>query len=199
MENKIAIAEIAERIQTLREIMEISPEEMARATDVPVGEYLRREAGEDDFSFTFLFKCAERFGVDLVEIVTGDSPKLSFYSVVRKGKGLPIKRRKGFSYEHLAYAFEHKLCEPFLVTAPYLAEEQDQPIHMSRHEGQEFDYILSGSLKVAMEDHIEVLGEGDCIYYNSGHGHGMIATGGADCVFIAVVLKPHKKEEQGNA
>ena len=82
------------------------------------------------------------------------------------------------------------------MRAPYLPEEQDQPIHLSFHEGQEFDYILKGSLKVAMEDKIEVLGEGDAIYYDSGHGHGMIATGGEECVFLAVVLKnPHKKKE----
>ena len=27
------------------------------------------------------------------------------------------------------------------------------------------------------------------IYYDSGHAHGMIATGGEDCVFLAVVMK----------
>lgn len=196
MEDKITA--IAQRIQTLREIMEISPEEMARETGLTTEEYKRLESGEEDFSFTFLFKCAERFGVDMVELITGDSPKLSFYSVVRRGKGLPIERRKSFTYTHMAYRFSHKLCEPFVVTAPYIPEEQDQPIHLSYHEGQEFDMVLKGSLKVAMEDHIEVLGEGDAIYYDSSHGHGMIATGGEECVFLAVVLKPHKKEEQGN-
>ena len=40
-----------------------------------------------------------------------------------------------------------------------------------------------------MEGHTEVLNEGDAIYYDSGHGHGMIATGGKECRFIAVVLK----------
>ena len=169
---------------------------MAQTTGVSEQEYQDLEDGKGDFSFTFLYQCAERFGVDLVEILTGDSPKLSFYSVVRNGQGLPIERRRGFTYNHLAYLFENKLCEPFLVRAPYLPEEQDQPIHLSFHEGQEFDYILKGSLKVAMEDKIEVLGEGDAIYYDSGHGHGMIATGGEECVFLAVVLKnPHKKKE----
>lgn len=194
MEDKIA--EIAQRIRTLREILEISPEEMAGLTGLSAEEYLKKEAGEDDFSFTFLYQCAERFGVELIEIVTGDSPKLSFYEIVRRGKGLPIKRRAGFTYRHLAMLFEHKLCEPFLVTAPYSAAEQDQPVKLSYHEGQEFDYILKGSLKVQMEEHIEVLGEGDAIYYDSGHGHGMIATGGEDCQFLAMVFKPHKTEEK---
>lgn len=189
------ITEIAQRIYTLREIMELDIEEMARVTDTTPEQYRALENGEADFSFTFLYKCAERFGVDLVELITGDAPKLQFYSIVRRGKGLPIRRREGFTYNHIAYRFGHKLCEPFLVTAPYIPEEQEQPIHLSRHEGQEFDYVLKGSLKVAMENHIEVLGEGDAIYYDSGHGHGMIATGGEECVFLAIVLKSRKKEE----
>ncbi|MBC8569614.1 helix-turn-helix domain-containing protein [Zongyangia hominis] len=188
------IFEIAERIKTLRDIMGFSVEQMAEGTGVTAEEYADMEAGKSDFSFTFLYKCAEMFGVDIVEILTGDRPKLSFYSITRSGKGLPIKRRKGFNYQHMASRFRSKVAEPFLVTAPYFEEEQTAPIKLSTHEGQEFDYIISGSLKVAMEDHIEVLHEGDAIYYDSGHGHGMIATGGKECVFLAVVLKKGDQE-----
>ncbi|HIZ83510.1 MAG TPA: XRE family transcriptional regulator [Firmicutes bacterium] len=183
------IAEIAERIRALREIMEISPEEMARATGVSTEEYLELEKGEQDFSFTFLFNCAERFGVDMIEIITGENPHLSGYCLVRKGTGLPIKRRQGFKYEHLAATFRDKISEPFLVTAPYLEAEQDKPIALSVHEGQEFDYILSGSLKFVHDNRIEILHAGDSVYYDSGIGHGMIATGGQDCVFISVVMR----------
>ena len=122
METKIM--EIAERIKGLRELMDLPVEAMAQATGTTVEEYLACENGMNDFSFTFLFKCAEIFGVDMIEILTGDRPKLSFYTIVRQGNGLPIKRRKGFTYNHLAHLFQHKLAEPFLVTAPYDEEEQ---------------------------------------------------------------------------
>ena len=183
------IVEIAERLKGLRTMMEITPEEMAQAIGIPVEEYLRHENGEVDFNFTFLYKCADRFHVDIVELLTGDIPRLSFYSIVRGGQGLDIKRRKGFKYEHLGYRFKNKIAEPFLVTAPYLEEEQEQPIYLSTHEGQEFDYVISGQLKVQMEDYVEYLGPGDAIYYDSGRGHGMIATGGQDCVFLAIVMR----------
>lgn len=189
------IMEIAERIKGLRELMDIPVEAMAQATGTTVEEYLACENGMNDFSFTFLFKCAEMFGVDMIEILTGDRPKLSFYTIVRQGNGLPIKRRKGFTYNHLAHLFQHKLAEPFLVTAPYDEEEQQGPIHLSNHEGQEFDYILSGQLEVAMEDHIERLEAGDCIYYDSSHGHGMRAIGGTPCSFLAIILKKNEEKE----
>ncbi len=191
METKLI--EIAIRIRELREILEITPQEAAEATNVSVEEYLSCEKGERDFSFTFLYQCAKLFGVDMVELVTGENPRLSFYSIVRKDEGLPIKRRAGFNYQHLAYLFKNKTCEPFLVTAPYSEEEQEKPIHLSYHKGQEFDYILEGDLKVQLEEHCEILHAGDAIYYNAGHGHGMIATGGKECRFIAVVLKEEEE------
>lgn len=190
------IEEIAERIRALREMLEIPAEEMAKITDVSLSEYEELEAGEKDFSFTFLYKCADRFGVDFIEIVTGENPHLSGYSLVRKGTGLPIKRRFGFRYEHLAATFRRKISEPFLVTAPYREEEQDQPIALSTHEGQEFDYIIRGSMKFSYNGHVEILHEGDSVYYDSGAGHGMIATGGGECVFLSVVMKNPGQEEK---
>jgi mannose-6-phosphate isomerase-like protein (cupin superfamily) len=56
------------------------------------------------------------------------------------------------------------------------------------------NFIIKGSLKIWIEDHMEILNEGDTIYYDSNYGHGMIATGGEDCVFLAVVME-HKPGE----
>jgi mannose-6-phosphate isomerase-like protein (cupin superfamily) len=183
------VEQVAQRIKYMRELLEISCEEMAEITGVSLEEYMKCEAGETDFSFTFLYKCAEKFGMDLAELLTGEMPRLSFYSIVRNGKGLSVKRRSGFEYSHLAYLFKNKVAEPFLVTAAYSEEEQTKDIALSTHEGQEMDYILTGQLKVQLEGHTEILNAGDCIYYDSSHGHGMIATGGEDCRFLAIVMK----------
>jgi transcriptional regulator with XRE-family HTH domain len=183
------IPEIANSIRSLREDLGLSIIDMAEATGRTPEAYEAQESGEQDLSFTFLFKCAKRLGVDVVELLTGEDPHLSGYSIVRSGDGLPIKRRAGFEYLHKAPFFKNRLCEPFLVTSPYLEEEQDQPIHLSYHKGQEFDYILSGRMRFAFEDHVEELGPGDTLLYDSGRGHGMIAIDGESCVFLAIVLK----------
>jgi mannose-6-phosphate isomerase-like protein (cupin superfamily) len=172
---------------------------MAEATGRSVDEYVAQESGEKDFSFTFLYKCANALGVDVVELLTGEAPHLKGYELVRAGEGLSIKRRAGFEYLHQAPFFSHKLCEPFIVTAPYLASEQDKPIHLSYHAGQELDYIISGHLRFAYEGHVEELGPGDTLYYDAGRGHGMVATGGEPCVFLAVVLKPRESLADGGS
>jgi quercetin dioxygenase-like cupin family protein/DNA-binding XRE family transcriptional regulator len=192
------IAEIAERIRNLRNLMDITEEEMAKVTDLTVEKYHEFESGKIDFSFTFLLKSSERFGVDITELLTGDDPKLSFYTVVRRGKGPQIERRKGFGYRHLAHLMKNRIAEPFIVTAPYVEAEQIKPIEYSTHEGQEFDIVFKGILKVELEGHVEVLNEGDSIYYDSGHKHGMIAIGGKDCQFLAVVIKPTRLNKENN-
>lgn len=182
------ISEIAQRIVTLREILDISLDDMAKHLKITTQEYEKYENGTQDFSVTFLQKCASRFGVDVVELLTGENPKLSFYTVTRKGNGISMSRRKGFSYQHMAHNLKGKLAEPFVVTAPYSSEAQECEIALSTHDGQELDFILKGSLKMQLEEHTVILNEGDAIMYDSSHGHGMIATGGSDCEFLAVVI-----------
>lgn len=190
------IKDVGNRLLDLREILEITPEEMASHIGVDVENYLAHENGETDFSFTFLFKAAQKLGVDITDLLTGESPRLSTYTLVHKDKGLPIRRRDGFDYQNLAYLFKGRLVEPFLVTAKYDPELEQQPIELSRHEGQEFDYILSGNLTVQIGEKTEVLGVGDAIYYDASNGHGMIASGGQDCLFLAVVTNTHCEERK---
>lgn len=184
-----SIKEVAERLKGLRDILGITTEEMCEKTGCSAEDYALIEKGEKDFSVTFVYKCAEIFGVDIIELLTGENPKLKRYCVVRKGTGLPVKRREGFEYQHLAYLFKDKKIEPFLVTAPYSDEEQNKPIALSVHEGQEYDYILSGSLKIVIDGKIKVLTKGDSIIYDSSAPHGMIATDGEKCEFLAILMK----------
>ncbi|MBR2521694.1 MAG: helix-turn-helix transcriptional regulator [Coriobacteriales bacterium] len=66
------ITEVAFRIRSLREDLEFTPEEMAEATNRSVEEYIAQESGEEDLSFTFLYKCAEKLGVDVIELLTSE-------------------------------------------------------------------------------------------------------------------------------
>lgn len=188
------IAEIAERVRAIREVCGFTPKEMAEATGVNEKKYLEYESGKLDFTFTFLYKCAEKCDVDIVDLLTGGSPRLSEYAVVRAGEGLPIKRRQGFNYYHLAATFKNKSAEPFLVDAPYKEEVLKKPIALSTHEGQEFDYVIRGKMVFALNDHRIELGPGDSVYYDSGLPHGMVASAEDGCLFLAVILK-----EEGGA
>lgn len=182
------IKEVSSRLKSTREYLDINPEFMAQKTDTSVEEYLSYENGEKDFSLSFLNAAAEGLGIEMIELLTGVEPKLNTYTVVKKGHGLPIERRIGFTYQHMAYLFKNKEIEPLIVDAPYSEEEQNKPIHLSVHDGQEMDFIISGKLKFVINDHEEILEAGDCVYYNSKNPHGMIAYGGEDCQFLAILI-----------
>ena len=182
-------AMIAERLKWARNLSDISVAEMAQATDVTPEVYVELESGECDFSFTFLYKCSKKLGIDISELVSGSNPTLSFYNLTRKGEGMPIKRHSEFEYRHIAPYLKNRMSEPFVVTAKYDPFLECTPVALTTHTGQELNYVISGELKVQLDDHIEYLHEGDSIYYDSSHRHGMIASGGRDCVFLAIVFK----------
>lgn len=184
-----SILEVATRLKGLRESAMISEKDFANRIGISEQEYISYESGERDFSLTFLYKCATEFGVDLIELLTGITPKLKSHTIVRKGKGLAVERRERFAYQHLAYLFKGRKMEPLMVKAPYEEDAQDKPIKLSTHEGQELDLVIKGQLKVVIGEQTEILEEGDAIYYDSSTKHGMIATGGEDCEFLAILIK----------
>ena len=178
---------IAERIETMRDIMEISPEEMAQALGMTAEEYLEYETGEKDFAFSFLYTVANKLGVDITDLLTGESPRLSLFSCVRAGEGLAMERRKEYKYQHLAYIFKHKKMEPFLVTVD--PSDVDAATHKNSHDGHEFNYILEGSMTVFVEDQKVTLYQGDALYFDSKHPHAMQAEEGKPCRFLAIIAK----------
>ena len=189
------IYEVAARIRELREIAGYSQEEMAQRTEVSPEMYRLYEEGQTDFPFTFIHKCALELGVEITDLMEGKSARLTGYTVTRKGMGEVTAKETGLEIRSLAPLFKRKIAEPYFVRYEYVPEQQSRPIHLTRHSGQEFDLILSGSLKVQVGEHIEVLHEGDSIYYDSSKLHGMIAVDGADCLFCAVVLPGDETEE----
>ena len=188
--------EVALRIREMREIVGLTPEETAEKTEVPLSTYLEYEGGGVDLPFTFIHKCALAFGVEMTDLLEGQSAHLSSYAVTRKGGGHSTAKEPGIDIQNLAPLFRNKLAEPYWVRYEYSADQQNRPIHLTKHSGQEFDLILNGSLKVQIGNNTEILHEGDSIYYDSGTPHGMIAVEGADCLFLAVVVNGAPTEEK---
>ena len=190
------LKEVAVRIREMRDISGYSVSEMAKKTEVTEEEYRAYENGETDFPFTFIHKCALAFGIGITDLLEGQSAHLSSYTVTRRGEGQETAKEDGIEIKNLAPFFRKKIAEPYWVRYEYSEDLQDKPIHLAKHSGQEFDLVMKGQLKVQVGDHTELLSEGDSIYYNSSTPHGMIAVGGEDCLFVAVVLPGEDVEEK---
>ncbi|MDP4181170.1 MAG: XRE family transcriptional regulator [Bacillota bacterium] len=180
------IKQIAIRIKELREISGMSPENLASELGVTPETYIKYESGCADIPVSFLYEVANKFNVELTAILTGDNPKLHTYCLVRKDKGIAVNRRTEYGYQHLAYNFLHKKAEPFMVTVE--PDSDNTPIHMNSHPGQEFNYVLEGSLKIIINGHELSLNEGDSLFFDSSANHGMKALNGKTAHFLAVIL-----------
>ncbi len=184
MDNQIV--EIAERIRALREIEDVSLEEMADATEKSVQEYRGYENGEKDFSFSFLFNVANRLGVDITELLTGENAKLRKFAYVKAGGGLKMERRKAYKYQHLAAVFQHRRMEPFLVT---VEPKDTEAVQKHAHDGQELNYVVEGNMTMFIGDAEVYVSPGDTIYFDAGTPHAMRAEQEMPCKFLAVITK----------
>ena len=196
-ENKVStpLYEMAERIAEMREICGFTVEEMAKKTQSSVSEYCSYEAGKLDLPFTFIHKCSIAFGIEITDLLGGQSARLSSYNVTRRGKGNTTVNENGIYIQNMASRFKKKLAEPYYCRYEYSQKALDEPLHMETHNGQEFDLIIEGSLKIVVGDHEEILYAGDSIYYNSSTPHGIVAVGGEDCLFLAMIMAGEGTED----
>jgi transcriptional regulator with XRE-family HTH domain len=177
---------VAERIKGLREISGISSETLAKGLGISNELLLQYEEGNIDIPVGFLYKFAHKYNIELSALLSGENPKLHVYCLVRKGKGLSVERRKHYKYENLAFNFINKKAEPFIVTIE--PEKENTPIEFNSHQGQEFNYVIEGTMKIIVDDHEIILNEGDSIYYDSGYNHAMKALNNKTVKMLAVVL-----------
>ena len=191
------LTEIAGRIREMREIVGYSAAKMAELTELSEAAYRDYEAGREDLPFTFLHKCALAFGVDISDLLSGETgARLSGYTVSRRGDGAVTASEPGITIRNMAAAFRNRLATPYYCVYDYAGDLADAEPHLTTHDGQEFDLVLEGTLKVWIGDHVEVLEAGDSIFYKSSVPHGMAALSKSGCRFLAMIMAADEKEQR---
>lgn len=179
------IKEIASRVRELRELSDISAEKIAERLHVTKETYEKYENGTEDIPASILFEIAHMLQVDMATLLTGEEPRMNIFTVTRDGKGVNVERRKQYKYQNLAEKFVHKKAEFFIVTVE--PKPEGTKPDTNSHLGQEFNYVLEGSLKVYIHNNEIILNEGDSIYFDSNYQHAMKAIDGKPAKFLAVI------------
>jgi mannose-6-phosphate isomerase-like protein (cupin superfamily) len=180
------IKQIGQRLKGLREVLEIPVEEMAEVCDTTVEHYLRIEAGESDPSVSGLSMVAKRYGVSLDELLFGEEPRMQHYFLTRKGHGQQVERRKEYIYQSLASSFKGRKMDPFLTQIDPLPEGKDHA--KNTHDGQEFNYVIEGSMELTIGNKVMRLEVGDSIYFDAQQPHCMKALDGKPVKFLAIIV-----------
>lgn len=182
------LKQIGERIKGLRDALDLSHEEMAQRLDIDVETIVKSENGESDISISLLKKIEKVFGVDLATLMFGEEPKMNSYFVTRKDKGPEVERVAAYKYQSLTARFTDNSADVFIVTVE--PKPENSSFNKNVHDGQEFNFILEGSLLLYYNGKEITLHEGDSIYFDSSNPHGMRALDGKPVKFLAIILHP---------
>ncbi|MBP5226233.1 MAG: cupin domain-containing protein [Kiritimatiellae bacterium] len=174
---------IAERIRGLRDASDVSEADVAQRTGITIETYRKYETGILDVPMSYITILAAFYHVDPTVILTGSDAHAKAFHLTRKGTGAIIERRNVYQYEALGTRFANRVMEPFIVTV----EPSLRDMHLNTHPGQEFNYVISGKLKLSIDGHIVELDPGDSIYFDAMKPHGMQTVGDAPAKFLAVI------------
>lgn len=180
------IKEVAGRIKELRDILGISIKEMSSDLKLSQEKYRKYESGEEDIPASVLYEISRKLGVEMSILLTGEAPRMHYFTVTRKGKGATAERRKQYRYENLAPNFINKKAEPFIVTVE--PKPANAKVQTNAHPGQEFNYVIDGSLKLIIKDREIILEKGDSIYFDSSCDHAMVARNDKPARFLAIIM-----------
>jgi transcriptional regulator with XRE-family HTH domain len=174
--------QIPGRIRELREILEISVEDMAANVGIPPQIYAKYENNELDIPISALYAIAAALETDVTVLITGEDPKMDTAAVCRRGKGVRIERYPGYEYSSLAYNFKGRTLEPLEV----FLDPGRVPADPVSHHGQEFNYIVEGRVKITVGRSEYALNAGDSIYFDARLPHGQSAVDGP-ARFITII------------
>jgi len=180
-----AYKEIAPRLRGLRDALDMSVADLARMTGVSAEAVATYEAGETEIPVGFLMKVAQACHVDLTVLISGVEPHLKGHSLVRRGEGLSVERRKDYDYKSLAYRFSGRKMEPFLITVP---PKRQEDMTLVSHSGQEFVHVMEGRLELRLGEDVLELAPGDSLYFDSQTPHALRGLDDKHAVFLDVIL-----------
>lgn len=185
------ISQFGKIIKNIRQKNNWTLKELGARTNIPISSLSKMERGQLALSFANMQKLAKGLDLsfsDLLENPQADlaSPKGALKSVTRRGKGTQYNTNS-YSYENHATDIKNKKMETMVVRATARTVEEHGNLKPHNHEGEEFIYVLEGSLCIHTEHYEpENLNKGDSIYIDASMWHVITSTSTEDALFLSV-------------
>ncbi|WP_320111188.1 XRE family transcriptional regulator [Draconibacterium orientale] len=184
---------IGNKIKEFREFRQLSRGDLAIQANLDEAQLQLIEDEGNVPSLGVLIKISRAMGVRIGTFLD-DQEKIG-PAMVNAGKAeetLSFSTKDESTREHLnffslAQAKSGRHMEPFLVEIEP-AEESDYKL--SSHEGEEFIYVLEGSIEINYGKEVYLLHQGDTIYIDSVVAHNIHAAGEQAAKILAVVYTP---------
>ena len=181
MAKKKGITPIGKRIRRTRLDKKISLDTMANETGLSKDFIKKIEAGDQRPSVGTLLQISRTLHIDSSFLFKEQDDSMEERSLAY------TKRTDNYAYTPLSDNTENKHLKAFKIVIE--AEKSHGGVGF-QHEGEEFVYVLEGTVEVQVGDHVNKLKKGDSLHFNSGVKHDLRNTGKADAELIVVVYAP---------
>ncbi|MBW2096024.1 MAG: helix-turn-helix transcriptional regulator [Deltaproteobacteria bacterium] len=179
---------VGERIRNVREKKGLSLPDISQRTGISESTLEDIEKGNMDPPLGTVIKLAKALEMKMGYFISGEETRP--FTIVRQGDRKVISRydskkgqQYGYQYESLAPHKKDRHMEPFMVTLEPAETEEER----SSHDGQEFIYVMEGTMEVRLGEEVHLLYPGDAIYYDSTVPH-LVKCHGKEATRILAVL-----------
>lgn len=178
--------EVISKLQSLRKSRGVTLDRLAKMTGLTKGYLSQIENATKTPPFSTLDKIAFALGVDITYFFVDSEneqvdAKITVIKPDERKKVAPGGLRRGYGYESLAYKRAGKNMEPYLITV------NSQGRSSFRHDGEEFLFVLEGTLEFSFGGEKYILKPGYSIYFDSGIEHSGRALGGGSVKMLCVI------------
>ena len=185
---------VGEKIKSIRETKQISVSELAERTGLAEEQINRIENNVDIPSLAPLIKIARALGVrlgtflddqDEVGAVVCRKEELNNSTISFSNNAM--NARTHMQYHSLSNSKADRHMEPFIID---IENTEETNYELSSHEGEEFIFVMEGSVEIAYGKKTHVIEAGDSIYYDSIVPHHVHGFQGQQAKILAVVYTP---------
>jgi len=171
---RIAADKIGARLRELRKSRDLSLADASSRTGVPAATLSRIETNKMSPTFGMLSKIMDGMGFDWGHVLM-EAPKTGPLISVSRKEDVATRRLAGIPYE---YSLLHQVRPGRLLPLRMQIEARtlEQAGGLAGHEGEEFCYVLSGTLELHLENEKTlILRAGESALFMSSHPHAYVA------------------------
>jgi transcriptional regulator with XRE-family HTH domain len=176
-------------IRDVRIAKGLSLRALSARAGLPYSTLSKLENGKMSLTYDKLIRLAQALNVDLKDILANPEERAASVavgrrSITRAGEALDAESEKHV-HHYPASDLLGKMMIPIIIDVQ--ARSVDELGGLVRHGGEEYLYVLRGSMELHSDIYAPLLlGPGDSVYFDSGMAHGYVRTSNEPCTVLAV-------------
>jgi transcriptional regulator with XRE-family HTH domain len=188
------------RLKKLRKSKQLTLTDLAGLSGVSASTISKIENGNLSPTYDVIIRLSRGLDIAISQLVADEGEQVESRSVpngrfalAKKGQDVLIETQN-YDYHYLCSNLKHKRMFPFF--ARMKANSKADFGDLYSHDGEEFLYVLKGSIEVHTEYYETTrLSEGEGVYLDSTMAHGYVSAGDEDAEVLCICTNPNMRDD----